>query len=147
MLRQVVFYDGVCATCHRLVRFLLARRAGREGRFLFVPIQALIEQDAGHIVDIRGRAVRGDSIVIRKGKNAYQRADAIFALLSALGFPWTLLSAFRIVPLFILNYFYDLIARHRFQLFGQADPQTVCEGLGVEQRKFFSSFVPKDQAE
>ena len=36
-MASVVFYDGVCGLCSRLVRFLLRR--DRDGRLLFAPLQ------------------------------------------------------------------------------------------------------------
>jgi predicted DCC family thiol-disulfide oxidoreductase YuxK len=42
-------------------------------------------------------------------------------MLEGLGQPWSWISVARILPLFIRDPIYDLIARNRFRMFGRRD--------------------------
>ena len=49
------------------------------------------------------------------------RADAALAIASYLGWPWRMAGVLRILPSFLLNAGYNLIARYRYRIFGRYD--------------------------
>lgn len=142
--RQIVFYDSECATCHGLVRFILNRGPVTRERFRFLPTTALKQANLSSARDSRGLALSGDSIVTLRNGLAYQKADAIFTIIHGLGFPWSLLLVFRLLPLFLLNPLYDLFARHRYRFFGKANPKALCEVPDTAVRKLFLQELPSE---
>lgn len=51
----------------------------------------------------------------------YIKSTAALKIARQLTLPWQLLQAFYIVPLGVRDWFYDRIARNRYQWFGQLD--------------------------
>ena len=119
--RSVIFYDGVCALCHRTVRFLIAR--DRAGVLRFAPLQgetfaafrAAMPRDDGldSVVYVRGY---GSGIA-----RVFVRSEAILQALHDLGGFWRVVSWARIVPRFMRDGVYDLVARRRYRWFGRYD--------------------------
>ncbi len=120
--RHVILYDGVCALCNGLVRFLLPRDVAAV--FRYAPIQSAV----GHeILTRHGRsATTLDTVyVVRDHGRADEQlltrsAAAFFALQHARGV-WRVLLGFRVLPTSLLDWGYDVIARQRYRVFGRYD--------------------------
>jgi predicted DCC family thiol-disulfide oxidoreductase YuxK len=114
----ILFYDGVCGLCDRLVQFVLRR--DRRALFRFAPLQSdAALQTLGHFgKDPRDLntvyALTSDGRLLRKGR-------AVLWVLRQLGFPWSLAVAFGALPTAVLDWFYDRVARNRYRLFGRLD--------------------------
>ncbi len=65
--------------------------------------------------------VQYDTVILLDGKSIYTRSDATLRILSTLGGIWKASAVFRIIPAFIRNPIYDLLARNRYALFGKKD--------------------------
>jgi predicted DCC family thiol-disulfide oxidoreductase YuxK len=119
----VVFFDGVCGLCDRLVRFLLPR--DRRGRLRFAPLQGELARTvlARHGLNPDDL----DSIVVVTGwrnssERALTRAPAVLHTLDVLGTGWRMLArAASIVPVPLANGVYNLVARSRYRIFGRFD--------------------------
>lgn len=118
----LVLYDGVCALCNGIVRFLVDR--DRDDRFRFLALQS----DVGRAV-VRARGGDPDEVstlyVItapgRPDEKMLVRGRAGIRAMSAAGGAWRLLHALRILPTFLLDLGYRLIARHRYRIAGRLD--------------------------
>jgi len=100
----VVLFDGDCGLCDRWVQFVL--RADRQARFRFAPLQP---EDLA----------QADSVVLRERGRTYLRSEAVLRTLGGLGFPYSLATALRLVPVAWRDTFYNQVARHRYRLFGR----------------------------
>jgi predicted DCC family thiol-disulfide oxidoreductase YuxK len=49
----------------------------------------------------------------------YYKSNAVLKICAHLGFPLNLLNIFRLIPAFIRNGFYHLIAKNRYRWFGE----------------------------
>ena len=130
-MRHVLFYDGVCGLCDRLVQFVLRR--DRHGRFQFAPLQG---ETAAATLARFGKDPRDlDTVyVLTDDGRLLRKARAILFTLRALGLPWSLLTIFSILPTVILDWFYDRVANNRYRMFGKRD---VCELPSGETRSRF----------
>lgn len=113
--RAVLFYDGICGLCNHLVQFCLVR--DRHRRLRFAPLQ-------GETYERIFGEVGGDCIVvIRLDKqglaNVSRRTDAAFEVARHLGFPWRFAWILRIIPRFLRDTVYRLIAAVRYFVFGK----------------------------
>jgi predicted DCC family thiol-disulfide oxidoreductase YuxK len=119
----VVFFDGVCGLCDRLVQFLLPR--DRHARLRFAPLQSDLARRTllKHGLDPSNL----DSVVVVSNwglppERAFTRSGAVLHTLEELGGGWRVLArAAGIVPLPIANAAYALIARSRYRIFGRFD--------------------------
>jgi predicted DCC family thiol-disulfide oxidoreductase YuxK len=119
----VVFYDGVCGLCDRLVRFLLTRDT--HSRFQFAPLQS----DVAHVALARhglDASNLNTVYVVADWKEPCERAVArsravLYALTQLDGF-WRFLGRLAlIVPRPLADFVYGVVARRRYRLFGQFD--------------------------
>ena len=110
--------------------FIIARDP--EARFRFAPLQSetgrrlLAESGAGDL--------SRDSIVVIDNDRAYTRSAAALQIARRLRFPWRLLYALILIPPFLRDKVYDLIARNRYRWFGKRD---VCMTPTPELRSRF----------
>ena len=47
------------------------------------------------------------------------KSEGSIRMMEGLGFPWTLAAAFRVMPLSVRDWLYELVARNRFRLVGR----------------------------
>ncbi len=117
---SVLLYDGVCGLCNKTVQLIL--RYDQRGDLRFAALQSAY----GKSTLARHPELRGtDSLVYVETQNgeehAYTRSEAALRLASYLGGGWKLLLVFRFVPRSVRDFFYDLLATHRYAWFGQYD--------------------------
>ena len=114
---HLLFFDGVCNLCNGLVRFII-RHDERE-RFRFASLQGLPGQ---RFLQTHGLASGSlDSLVYwRKGK-VLTRSSAALNVARDLGGLWSLAYGLIVVPRFIRDAVYDLVARKRYRWFGKRD--------------------------
>lgn len=114
---QLVLYDGVCRFCNNSVNFILSHEKG--AKLFFAPLQSTLGQS---ILKENGLPPDyNDSLLFVSREQIYSHADAALRLAGYLKFPWSLLSIFRILPSFLTNPGYNLVAKHRYLLMGKSE--------------------------
>lgn len=114
--RPVILFDGVCNYCNAMVNFVI--RQDKEQKFSFAPLQSSAGQKLLHRYNL---SKSFDSFVLLSNGKAYLRSSAAFRVLNQLPWYWKWTQFFWIVPPFIRNSVYDLIARNRYKWFGKKD--------------------------
>jgi len=116
---EVVLFDGVCNLCNGAVNFIIDREP--KGKLKFASFQS----EAGkELLRSRGLPVpEGDptSIVFVVGEQTHDGSGAALRIAARLTFPWFLFSAFLVVPWFLRDLGYYLIAKNRYRWFGKGD--------------------------
>jgi len=127
-----LFYDGSCSLCHWAVRFVVSRDA-RGDAFRFAPLASEAFRKAAAAA---GRAFP-DSLVVETGDGHFlTKSAAVIHVMRRLPPPWPALAALaRVVPPFLLDAIYDLVARTRYRLFGRKD--TACPVIPAHLRSRF----------
>lgn len=115
--RPILLFDGVCNLCNWAVDFVLRNEKSQE--FLFASIQSetgyeLLKQFGEENVILKTVYVITNGKLLKKG-------EAILFVASYLKKPYNFLKFAKIFPATILNWFYDLIAKNRYHLFGKRD--------------------------
>lgn len=120
--RHLILYDGVCGLCNRLTAFTLPRDPA--GVFHFAPLQSEFSRSMllhfGRDPDILDTFY----VVSDYQTNAprlWSKARAGLFVARQLGGIWKLAAIFGAFPDFVLDRVYDLIARHRYRIFGRYD--------------------------
>lgn len=75
-----------------------------------------------------------DSIIVVQNGQLLTESQAILALLPFLSFPWPLLRIARVIPRFVRDPIYRLIARNRYRWFGK---KSSCRLPTPEERERF----------
>lgn len=135
-MTSVVFYDGVCGLCNRLVRFLLRR--DRHGRLLFAPLQGELARSA--LAEHRADPSDLDTVYVLAHRNSpsqrvLSRSQAVLYALEQLGGGWRLAAkAAGLVPAPLADLLYRVVAKTRYRVFGQ---MTSCPVPPLEWRDRF----------
>ena len=116
-LTQILLYDGVCNLCNRLVRFISKRF--KNGVILFYPLQSAEGQSLLKKYELP--ADDFDTVVYIRAGKCYLKSSAILHIAKELGGIWKGFFVFIIVPVFIRNFIYYLIAKSRYRIFGRQD--------------------------
>jgi len=126
--QPVVFFDGLCGLCNgfvdRLIRWdkrQVLRYATLQGSTAAAKLPPDKTQDLS-------------TIVYFDGQRTWTRSGAALRILMRLGGVWKLSGIFLIVPGFLRNWVYDLVARNRYQWFGKHDS---CRIPSPEERALF----------
>ena len=125
----VLLYDGKCGLCNRVVRGLL--RADRAGRLRYAPLQSAPAQ-----MYLRAQGLPTadfDSLVFVRDWNhpdVYPplfRTDGALAAAKEVGGVWRLVVWMRVLPGWLRDPFYKLVARSRYALFGEYQPKPLAD--------------------
>ena len=113
---DVILYDGVCVFCSRWVHFIASRDTAR--RFRFTAIQSGYGTRLAQAFGIDPEDPDTNAMI--HGGVAYFKSDAALTVLSNLpGWGWV--RALRAFPKPLRDAIYNLVARHRYRIFGKYD--------------------------
>lgn len=107
----IILYDDQCSFCSFWVNFVLKK--DNKHIFLFA---GLSSQTAKTILNQYPFAKNVDTVMLLKDNKLHIKSNAALEIAKTLGGLLQLFYVFRIVPTFIRDYFYDVIAKYRSRL-------------------------------
>ena len=113
----ILLFDGVCNLCNRLVIFIIRR--DKDARIKFAALQSETGKNFLMQCNLSGESI--DSIVYIEGTSCFLKSSAVLHLLKSIGGAWSLLHGFIVIPKFIRDFFYDLVAKNRYRIFGRSE--------------------------
>ena len=115
---HIVFFDGVCNLCNHSVDFVIKR--DKKNIFLFSSLQSQNAQDTlkGHNYPQEKIENISNIVYLRKGKIEIKSTAALLICWD-LGGLFSIAPLFLIIPTFIRDFFYDIIANYRYKWFGK----------------------------
>jgi predicted DCC family thiol-disulfide oxidoreductase YuxK len=125
--QRIVFFDGVCHLCNGFVDAVILRDPNHN--FAFAPLQGstaeslLSEKDRKNL----------DSVVYYENGKIYRESTAVLKILSSLSGPAVLSKVFFIIPTFLRDFIYRLIAKRRYHWFGERE---FCRLPQAHERKY-----------
>ena len=126
----IVIYDGDCGFCNRAVHFILQHERTPQLTFC-----ARKNETAQRILSAHGIAIDNlDSIALVEGDRVFLYSDASLRLATYLRAPWSWLRLGVLVPRFLRQSMYKLIAKNRQRLSGGSNK---CLMPSPEQQKRF----------
>jgi predicted DCC family thiol-disulfide oxidoreductase YuxK len=117
MESPIILFDGVCNLCNASVQFIIERDPTAVFRF------AALQSDFGQSV-LAKNAVNmegGDSVILVENGRVYDRSTAALRIARRLSGGIKLLYVFIVVPKFIRDFVYKIIAKNRYRWFGKQD--------------------------
>jgi len=114
--KPIIFYDDVCVICNGFVNLIL--RVDRRERFYFAP---LLGETARKILPPLADDPSKWSMVYVDEAGIHDQSAASLEVYRRLGGPWRLLSLARLVPRWIRDPVYRVIARNRYRWFGKRE--------------------------
>jgi len=111
---SIVLFDGVCNLCCFLVKFIIKRDPDK--RIRFAALQSVTGQEL--LRNSKLTVSDRNTVVYVKDGKYYYRSTAILNILFDLGGLWKTMYVFIIIPAFIRDYVYVVIANSRYRIFG-----------------------------
>jgi len=112
---SIILFDGVCNLCNSSIQFIIKRDL--KHRFQFSSLQS----DASHDILLQFQLKNSnlDSIILIENGKIYQKSTAILKIFKNLTSLWRLSYIFIIIPKFIRDFVYDIVAKYRYKWFGE----------------------------
>ena len=115
MDKASLFYDGDCVLCQRSVQWLIKR--DKKGLIQFGLLQGQTAQTI--LSEVQTKQL--STLVLVYQQKQYVKSDAFLLLMKLLNWPYKVLYVFILVPKFMRDAVYDLVAKNRYKWFGQHD--------------------------
>lgn len=128
----ILFYDGDCGLCHRSVT--LAIRKDRQQMYRYSPLKG---ETIKTLLSEQERSTLPDSVVLRLDDGTIlMRSSAVAYMLQSFGGFYRVLGTMLfLVPRFLRDFLYDVIARMRLRFFKK--PDDACPIVSKELRERF----------
>lgn len=111
----IILFDAECILCSANARFILEHDKAAHFRL------ASIQSETGAALCRRHGVDPADptTILLIEDDRVRRDSDAVLAIYGGLGFPWSIASAFRLIPATLRDPVYRWVARNRYRLFGK----------------------------
>jgi len=113
-MQQIVFFDGVCTLCNRSVNFLI--KHDKKGVLKFASLQSTFAKNTLPKSLLDSEAL--DSILFYTEGKYSEKSNAILKLCKTLGGFFYVFQLGYLLPPFLRNGVYTLIANNRYRWFG-----------------------------
>jgi predicted DCC family thiol-disulfide oxidoreductase YuxK len=114
---SVLLFDGVCNLCNRVVDFVILR--DKDKMIRFAALQSIPGKELAEKFKISPG--NNDTVVYISDGKAFVRSSAVLHILKDIGGGWEIMYGFIIIPSFVRDFFYDIIAKRRYRIFGKRD--------------------------
>lgn len=128
--KLLVIFDGICNFCNWSVDFIIKRDKKR--RFVFAPFQDEAARRILATFNLHEAPLRTTFLI--EGDRLYEGSTAALRIARRLRFPWPLTWPLIIVPRFLRQWYYNIIARNRYRWWGT---RSVCRVPSLEERDMF----------
>jgi predicted DCC family thiol-disulfide oxidoreductase YuxK len=111
--KKIILFDGVCNFCNFWVDFVISR--DKSDQFIFAALQSSQAEELIKKYEIF--PVKKESLILISGPKLYTKSTAALRICKELNSPIRILFPMVIIPKFIRDFIYYLIANYRYQLF------------------------------
>lgn len=112
--KEIIIVDGKCVLCNSITKWLIKKDknkifeiASLESEYIKKNFQNIYNVDSVAVVDSFG--------------NVFQKSLAILYILKKVDKLFWIQILIKLLPLFLTNFFYDLVAKTRYKIFGKYD--------------------------
>lgn len=115
--QRIILFDGLCNLCNSSVQFVI--RHDSKSYFKFASLQSSFGQYQLHKFDLLVNQLY--SVILVKNGIVFQKSNAALEIAKELDGLWPVLYFFKIVPRFIRDWIYTIVAKNRYTWFGKKD--------------------------
>ena len=124
MKDSVIIFDVDCLLCNRFVQIVSV--IDKKDSIYFTRLSG---KAANYILSNNKNLIDVDSIIFYLNGNIYIKSDAVIRISKSLGFPYNMMSIFKIFPRSMRDIFYDFVARNRYKFFGKANKCLISKNI------------------
>ena len=114
--KYIILFDGTCNLCNNVVKFITKNDSRQI--FCFIPLES--EKAADYLNRYQTKNVNKGSVLLIQDDKIFTKSNAVLHILKCLDGLWPVFYMFIIVPGFIRDPVYDVIAKYRYRWFGPA---------------------------
>ncbi|WGQ08651.1 DUF393 domain-containing protein [Pedobacter gandavensis] len=130
----MIFFDGICNLCNHSVQFVIKR--DRNDYFRFAALQTEVAKAQLAFLNVEEKRTTSsknqqesltaheqqlNTIILLENGKTYYRSTAALRIARRLSGFWPLLYGFIIIPPFIRDFFYQLISKNRYRIWGKQE--------------------------
>ena len=114
---KIILFDGVCNFCNFWVNFIIKR--DKKNVFKFAALQS--EAGLALLKKFKLSTTDFDTFILIDGENYFTKSTAALKIAKKLKGSVKLFYPFIVLPKFLRDFFYGLIAKNRYKFFGKRD--------------------------
>jgi predicted DCC family thiol-disulfide oxidoreductase YuxK len=114
---SIVLFDGICNFCVASIQFIIDRDP--QEHFRFAPLQSSAGQSLLQKHNLNTDDF--DTLILIEDGKAYHRTTAALRITRQLKGLWPAMYGLILVPRAVRDLIYNVLARHRYKLFGKRD--------------------------
>ena len=114
---SVIFFDGVCNLCNASVQFAIEH--DEKSIFKFTALQSTYAEKVLPAFGVNVKKI--NSIILVENGSLYTKSSAALKIARRLNGLWPLLYVFIVIPKFVRDAIYDVIAKNRYQWWGKQE--------------------------
>ena len=115
--KSIILFDGVCNLCNASVNFVI--RHDRKAQFLFASFQSDTAKEILLKFDLKNLNI--DTVILVENDKIYDKSTAALKIAKHLDGGFNLFYGFVIIPKFLRDWIYNIVANHRYQWFGKKE--------------------------
>lgn len=116
-MNKIILFDGVCNLCSGTVQFIIKR--DKKSKFKFSSLQSNFGQNILEKFNLPKSDF--NTFILLENDKIFIKSKAAFKVIGEFGGFWKILMIFSIIPPFISDFFYDIVSKYRYKIFGKKD--------------------------
>jgi predicted DCC family thiol-disulfide oxidoreductase YuxK len=113
----IIVFDAMCVLCSANAQFVLTH--DKQARFRLASMQGSVGSELFTRFGID--PLDPNSIIVVDGEHVWRNSDAVLQIYMGLGWPWRALGLLKLIPRFIRDPAYRLLAKNRYRIFGKRE--------------------------
>ena len=110
--KDIVVFDGVCVLCNRFFNWLI--KNDKDEKFMYTNFQS----DFSKKNNLKLKDINSVAVIKTNGEKVY-KVQAVYYILKRIDRYFIVRILLKLLPLFLTNICYDLIANSRYRIFGK----------------------------
>ena len=132
--KSIIIFDGDCNLCNSTVRFIIKK--DKKFRFLFAASKSSSAQQL--LTEYKLSQASLDNVVLIQNNKAYVKSTAILKIMRELDGAIKLLYFLKLIPTIIRDFFYRIISKYRYSLFGKNNTCNLHDVIFYSEERFLS---------
>ena len=110
--KDIVVFDGVCVLCNRFFNWLI--KNDKDEKFMYTNFQS----DFSKKNNLKLKDINSVAVIKTNGEKIY-KVQAVYYILKKIDRYFIVQILLKLLPLFLTNICYDIIANFRYRIFGK----------------------------
>ena len=110
--KDIVVFDGVCVLCNKFFNWLI--KNDKDEKFMYTNFQS----DFSKKNNLKLKDINSVAVIKTNGEKIY-KVQAVYYILKKIDRYFIVRILLKLLPLFLTNICYDLIANFRYRIFGK----------------------------